>query len=82
MATEKTPPYKRIKRAEEARTNWKVKASERREENERLKLELARKDECLAQQRLEIIEIKKRIATADKLIIKNQHEIEGLKKKL
>lgn len=37
MATEKTPPYKRIARAEQSAIEWKVKATQRREENERLK---------------------------------------------
>ena len=37
MATEKTPAYKRIARAEQSSVDWKMKALERREENERLK---------------------------------------------
>jgi archaellum component FlaC len=82
MATEKTPPQKRIKRAEEGRDNWKVKASKRREECEKLKLELIRKDERLDQQSIEINEMKKKMASVNKMISKYQHEIEELKKKL
>lgn len=37
----KTPDYKRIKRAEEGRDDWKMKAIERREENEKLKHDLS-----------------------------------------
>lgn len=40
MATDRTPDHKRIKRAEEGREQWKIKALLRREENEELKLEL------------------------------------------
>lgn len=37
MATEKTPAHKRVARAENSATQWKMKAIERREENEALK---------------------------------------------
>ncbi len=40
MATEKTPAHKRIKRAEIGRNDWKLKATERREEIVKLQKEL------------------------------------------
>ncbi len=82
MATDRTPQLKRVKRAEEGRENWKEKASLRREENEKLKLELARKDERLAKKDSEIKEMKKVIESTDKSILKYEQEIEELKKKL
>lgn len=41
MATEKTPEYKRISRAENSAKQWKMKAIERRETVEALKEQLA-----------------------------------------
>ena len=38
MATDKTPTHKRISRAENSSTQWKMKAIERREAAERLKV--------------------------------------------
>lgn len=49
MATEKTPAYKRIQRAETGRDDWKMKALERREEVEKLKRELISKEKLLAE---------------------------------
>ena len=43
MVTDRTPPHKRIARAEKAREEWKVKATKRREENQLLKANLAEK---------------------------------------
>jgi archaellum component FlaC len=82
MATERTPPHKRIKRAEEGRDTWKIKAIERREESQRLKLELERKEESLTTKEDEIKELKKAIAASIKTINKQQEELENLKKKL
>jgi len=82
MATERTPQQKRMKRAEEGRDSWKEKASSRREENEKLKLELERKDERLAKQAAEIKEMQKKIVSTDKIINKYELQIEDLKKKL
>jgi chromosome segregation ATPase len=45
MATSKTPPHKRISRAEKSAADWKQKAIERREENEALKARLFRQEE-------------------------------------
>jgi chromosome segregation ATPase len=45
MATSKTPPHKRISRAEKSAADWKQKAIERREENEALKARLVRQEE-------------------------------------
>ncbi len=43
MATDRTPGHKRIKRAETGRDDWKMKATLRREENEKLTHELESK---------------------------------------
>lgn len=40
MVTDKTPPHKRIARAEQSAAEWKMKAIERREESEYLKEKL------------------------------------------
>ena len=47
MATEKTPAHKRIKRAEIGRNDWKLKATERREEIVKLQKELESKEKKL-----------------------------------
>jgi predicted RNase H-like nuclease (RuvC/YqgF family) len=82
MVTERTPQHKRVKRAEEGRDTWKIKACERREEIERLKLELARKDERLSVQAEKIKNLEKNITSSNKTIEKQDQEIENLKKKL
>ena len=81
MATERTPQYKRVKRAEEGRDSWKIKAFERREEVQKLALELARKEERLAKQAAEIKELKKTVASSDNEIAKLKDEIVEFKKK-
>lgn len=81
MVTKKTPAHKRIKRAETGRDDWKIKATERREEIEKLRRELESKDVLMSEmsnrnQELETVIIKcsKQISDQDKLI-------ESLKKK-
>ena len=85
MATEKTPAYKRIKRAETGREDWKVKAIERREEIERLKITFKenlfktnslsiKNDElksCLNQANDKIAELEKTIVALKKNRLKN-----------
>ena len=44
MATEKTPDHKRIRRAEQGRDDWKIKAQMRREEKDKLKRDLMIKE--------------------------------------
>lgn len=81
MATDKTPDHKRIKRAEEGRDQWKVKAFSRREENEKLRSELnakAKRFDCLCDQNSKL---KNELSEADKRIAKLEKEVEGLKKK-
>jgi hypothetical protein len=80
MASEKTPQYKRVKRAEEGREDWKAKALERREEIQRLTLELARKNERLLGLNLELKELKKKNTTVENKLTKQLTEMEYLKK--
>lgn len=81
MATDKTPDHKRIKRAEEGRDEWKMKALSRREENERLKSELDQKVERFDSLYEQNNKLKKELNEADKRIAKLEKEVEGLKKK-
>jgi archaellum component FlaC len=81
MATDKTPKHKRIKRAEEGRDQWKIKALLRREENEKLKSELNATTErldCLCDQNSRL---KKELDEASKIIAKLEREAEVFKKK-
>lgn len=81
MATEKTPDHKRIKRAEEGRDQWKIKALSRREENEKLKSELGeitKRRDCLCDQNSKL---KEELDAASKRIAKLEKEAEVFKKK-
>ena len=51
MATERTPPHKRIARAEQGRDDWKIKAIQRRAEIVRLKFALESRNAQVAAQR-------------------------------
>jgi len=96
MATEKTPPHKRIIRAEQSAIDWKVKAMERREENERLKERLETLENRLVKLDNFIVEtsrsssalnvkvesLSKQLEKAHLTIGKQQDEILELKKKL
>lgn len=81
MATERTPNHKRIKRAEEGRADWKVKALSRREENEKLKSELNEKAERLDNLSEQNSRLKKELDEASKRIAKLEKESEMFKKK-
>jgi peptidoglycan hydrolase CwlO-like protein len=81
MATDKTPDHKRIKRAEEGREEWKMKALLRREEVEKLKLEINNKTERSDSLYIQNNTLKKELNEADKKIAKLEKEIEDLKKK-
>lgn len=81
MATDKTPKHKRIKRAEEGRDEWKIKALARREENEKLKSELystTKRLDCLCDQNSRL---KKELDEASKKVAKLEKEAERSKKK-
>ncbi len=94
MATEKTPPYKRIVRAEQSATDWKAKATERREENEHLKERLetlenkfTKLDDLFDEAtnnsnalKIEVESLSKRLEKANQTIVKQQDEIIELKK--
>ena len=82
MATDKTPDHKRIKRAEEGRNDWKMKALERREENVRLRIELNQKIERVDSLYDQNNKLKKELNEADKRVAKLEKEAEALKKKL
>lgn len=81
MATDKTPTHKRIKRAEEGRNEWKVKALERREENEKLRLELSATTERLDYLCEQNSKLKKELDEASKRVAKLEKESEVFKKK-
>lgn len=81
MATEKTPTHKRIKRAESGREEWKVKALERRDENQRLKSILKSKEDHLTELSAINNVHRTKLNEAEKKISKLEAEIENLKKK-
>ena len=81
MASEKTPANKRIKRAEQGRDDWKVKALERREENEKLRNLLKAANQNAEKLSKEKEELQVRLKeTVEKLTI-TEKEIGQLKKK-
>jgi predicted nucleic acid-binding Zn-ribbon protein len=95
MATEKTPPHKRISRAEDSAAQWKMKAIERREAAEALQGQLATASENAKIKNAELDEANKRCANlekqlseltgqlklADQTTTKLQAEINAFKKK-
>jgi len=81
MATDKTPAHKRIKRAEAGRNDWKTKATERREEIEKLKKELVSKEEVLSVMNDQIHELKNALIKSSKQICEQDKMIDVLKKK-
>lgn len=80
MATERTPTYKRVKRAEEGRDDWKLKATVRREENEKLSKKLTIKEEQLLVLTSENSENLEQLKVAHKRIAQLEMQIELLKK--
>jgi septal ring factor EnvC (AmiA/AmiB activator) len=74
MATKKTPAHKRIKRAETGRDDWKVKASERRLENQKLKKQLQEHETI-------ITELKASLLNAENEKSALQQEITSIKKR-
>jgi hypothetical protein len=77
MATEKTPAHKRIRRAEQGRDEWKIKAQLRREEKEKLKRDLESKETLIIElieknqaAKDQIVSYQKKIKDQDKLIEK------------
>jgi len=82
MATDKTPDHKRIKRAEEGRDEWKIKALSRREENEKLKIELNEKKTRLTTICEQNKNLKSELDEAKKSMIKLEKELELMKKKV
>ena len=94
MATEKTPPHKRISRAEDSAAQWKMKAIERREAAEALQGQLITASENAKIKNAELDEANKRctnlekqlsgltgeLKLADQAITKLQAEINAFKK--
>jgi len=66
MATEKTPAYKRISRAEDSAAQWKMKAIERREAAEALQGQLATASENAKIKNAELDEANKRCTNLEK----------------
>lgn len=81
MATEKTPTYKRIQRAETGRDDWKVKAMLRREEIEKLKLDIKSYDAKLTDLTNQNEVKRQKLNDTEKEMIRMKKEIEALKKK-
>jgi chromosome segregation ATPase len=81
MVTNKTPPHKRIKRAEEGRDEWKMKALSRREENVKLQHELNEKTTRLTNLCDQNNALKNELDEAGKRIANLEKEAELLKKK-
>ena len=96
MATEKTPPHKRISRAENSAAEWKMKAIERREAAEALQGQLATASENIKIKNAELDQANKHCAnlekqlseltgqlkTANQAITNLQTEMNAFKKKL
>lgn len=81
MATEKTPTYKRIQRAETGRDDWKMKAMLRREEIEKLKLDIKSYDVKLKDLTDQNEARKQKLIEAENEMVRMKKEIENLKKK-
>jgi hypothetical protein len=95
MATDKTPVHKRIQRAENSAATWKQKATDRREENERLQERLEGLEKKFLQFHILLTEANNRanalekqveslsenLEEANQIIVKQQEEIAELKKK-
>ena len=81
MATDKTPTHKRIQRAETGRDDWKLKATLRREENEKLKRELESKEAALAKMISQSHGLEDQLIASNKKIAEQDKLIESLKKK-
>lgn len=89
MATDKTPPERRIERAEKSAAEWKLKAIERREEIERLNLRMKGIEEKVSElinkfkgQDKQIESFENQLKNAHLIIANLQSENEELKKKL
>jgi chromosome segregation ATPase len=80
MVTDKTPAHKRIARAEKGREEWKMKAIERREEAEKLKLDLELNETRLSFSEQRLKELKDKLDAAEHQIANQQKMIESLKK--
>lgn len=81
MASDKTPAHKRIVRAEAGRTDWKMKALQRREENEKLKLDLGTKENRLLNLADKAKKLEAELEEANKKITHQEQIIDDLKKK-
>ena len=78
MIEKKTPMHKRVRRAEDARDQWKVKATNRREENEGLKTVLERRDSRIKQLEAERKELESKLEQEKKV---SQELTQEIKKK-
>jgi uncharacterized coiled-coil DUF342 family protein len=81
MASDKTPAHKRISRAEKGRDEWKMKATERREEIEKLKEEIQGRDRQLIALSQKCNELKEKTDAYNKTIKEQHRIIDSLKKK-
>ena len=90
MATGDTPLHKQLARADESASEWKMKAVQRREENELLKERLEYMEGRLnrleglmnqANDKTVVEDLRKQLEIASKIIAHQQEEILSLKKK-
>jgi hypothetical protein len=81
MATNKTPADKRIRRAEQGREDWKIKAQLRREENVKLMHKLEKMKLSLSKLEEEKQKVKDQLASLQKKCEEQDEVIEKLKKK-
>lgn len=81
MVTDRTPPHKRISRAEKARDDWKAKATSRREEIQRLNAILKAKNIKINQLTGNIDKLNTSLTTVNDELSKRDATIEKFKKK-
>ena len=81
MANDRTPKHKRIKREETGRDDWKLKAIERREENEKLRKELQSKENILLETQNQIQDLEAKLILQREKISEQDTMIANFKKK-
>jgi predicted nucleic acid-binding Zn-ribbon protein len=82
MATEKTPPHKRIARAEKSSAEWKMKAIERREAAEALQGQLKTASENIKEKNEELSASNKRCLDLEKQVKKLIENLELANQKI
>lgn len=81
MVTGGTPIDKRLKRFEQGREEWKLKAMFRREEVIKLDIELKKRDHRLSKLTDQNYELQEQLTSANKKITEQEKLLKKLKKK-